>query len=190
MFNDATNLFCVGERRGGFTLILSKQEIASLIKKQGLVTGFVDAAQQLQPASVDLTIEKVFELASGEAGALDFDNSERVIPKAAEVSFDEKDWLYLKPGNYKIRFNEAVKLPAGIAALTVSRSSLARCGCLVHVGWWDPGYEGRGEACLIVGGKGLKLKRNAKVAQMIFVKMSEDAKHLYSGIHQKENLKK
>jgi len=169
-------------------MILSKKEIAALIEKQGLVTGAIDAAQQLQPASVDLTVEKVFELA--EAGALDFDNSQRIIPKTKEIPFDDEGWVKLAPGNYKIRFNEAVKLPAGIAALTVSRSSLARCGCLVHVGWWDPGYEGRGEACLIVGGKGLRLRRNAKVAQMIFVRLGEDAGELYAGIHQKENLKK
>jgi dUTP pyrophosphatase len=169
-------------------LILSKREIADLIAKRGLVTGAIDLKHQLQPASVDLTVEKVFSL--GEAGALDFDNSERVIPKTQEVSFDGDGWVKLAPGNYKIRFNEAVRLPAGIAALTVSRSSLARCGCLVHVGWWDPGYEGRGEACLVVGGEGLRLRRGAKVAQMVFVKMSEDASELYAGIHQKENLKK
>ena len=171
-------------------MILSKTEISDLIGKTALVSGMVDASRQLQPASVDLTVEKVFEI-SGE-GALDFDNSERVIPKSAEIPFDDKDWLHLTQGSYKIRFNEAVKLPAGIAALTVSRSSLARCGCLVHVGWWDPGYEGRGEACLVVGGAGLKLKRNAKVAQMIFVRMSGAvAEHeLYRGIHQNENLNK
>lgn len=173
----------------GKSVILSKQEILALIEKQGLVTGAVDLAHQLQPASVDLTVEKVFALES--KGALDFDNSQRVIPKSAEISF-EKDWMKLAPGNYKIRFNEAVRLPAGIAALTVSRSSLARCGCLVHVGWWDPGYEGRGEACLVVGGAGLKLKRNAKVAQMIFLRLGDEvaAHELYSGVHQKENLKK
>ncbi len=171
-------------------LIVSKREIAALIEKQGLVTGAIDLMHQLQPASVDLTVEKVFALES--EGALDFDNSERVIPKAAEIPFDANGWVKLAPGSYKIRFNEAVKLPAGIAALTVSRSSLARCGCLVHVGWWDPGYEGRGEACLVVGGKGLRLKKNAKVAQMVFVRMSGEvaASELYAGIHQKENLRK
>ncbi len=167
-------------------MILSKQEILERIKRDSLVSGAIDIASQVQPASVDLTVEKVFAFES-EAGALDFDNSERVIPKTSEIPF-EKDWVDLKPGNYKIRFNEAVRLPAGIAALTTARSSLARCGSLVHVGWWDPGYEGRGEACLVVGGAGLKLKRNAKVAQMIFVRLSEEARELYSGIHQKENL--
>ena len=167
-------------------MILSKQEILKRIKRDSLISGAIDITSQVQPASVDLTVEKIFALES--EGALDFDNSERVIPKASEIPF-EKDWVDLKPGNYKIRFNEAVRLPADIAALTTARSSLARCGSLVHVGWWDPGYEGRGEACLVVGGSGLKLKRNAKVAQMIFVKMSEEARELYAGIHQKENLK-
>ncbi|MEM0475481.1 MAG: deoxyuridine 5'-triphosphate nucleotidohydrolase [Candidatus Norongarragalinales archaeon] len=169
-------------------MILSKREIAALIEKQKLVSGALDLKHQLQPASIDLTVEKVFSLA--EDGSLDFDNSERVIPKTTELPFDDSGWVTLAPGTYKIRFNEAVKLPADIAALTTSRSSLARCGCLVHVGWWDPGYEGRGEACLVVGGKGLRLRRGAKVAQMIFIRMSEEASELYAGIHQKENLKK
>lgn len=167
-------------------MILAKQEILDRIAREKLVEGYVNLKQQLQPASIDLTLESIHELE--EKGALDFDNSSRVIPKTRQLEFNAEGWIDLAPDAYKIRFNEMLRLPDDLAALSVSRSSLARCGALTHAGWWDPGYHGRGEALLIVGGKGLRLKKNAKVAQMIFMKLNEKTRELYSGVYHKENV--
>ena len=149
-------------------MILSKQEILDLIAKDKLVEDYVDLKQQLQPASFDLTLAKVFAL-EGE-GTVDFDNSKRVLSKTRELSFDN-GFVTLLPGVYKIQFNETVRLPGSISALTTTRSTLARCGAFVHVGWWDPGYHGKGEALLSVGNK-LRLEKNARVAQMVFMRLS------------------
>ncbi len=167
-------------------MILAKHEILERITREKLVEGYVDLKQQLQPASFDLTLESIHALE--EQGALDFDNSQRVIPKTRELEFDAEGWIELKPGTYKIRFNEAVRLPDDLTALSLPRSSLARCGAFVHVGLWDPGYHGRGESLLAVGGKGLRLKKNAKVAQYVFLKLNDKARELYTGIHHKENV--
>ena len=152
-------------------MILSKQEILDLILKEKLVEDYVDLKHQLQPASIDLTLAKVFKIES--EGTIDFDNSKRVLSKTTEIAFDN-GLVILEPGVYKIQFNETVRLPAGIAAFTTTRSTLARCGAFVHVGWWDPGYHGKGEALLSVGHK-LRLEKNARVAQMVFIFLSKES---------------
>lgn len=165
-------------------MILSKQEILTLIEKEKLVQDFVDLETQMQPASFDLTLAEV-SIIEGE-GVLDFDNSKRVLSESRKIAF-ENGFASLEKGVYKVRFNEAVRLPAAIAAFSTVRSSLARCGCTMHVGWWDPGYHGKGEGLLYVGNK-IKLEKNARIAQIVFVRLGKEAEELYSGVHHKENL--
>ncbi|PIO06242.1 deoxyuridine 5'-triphosphate nucleotidohydrolase [Candidatus Micrarchaeota archaeon CG08_land_8_20_14_0_20_59_11] len=154
---------------------------------EGAVKDFRDLKAQLQPASVDLTVSRVFRFVS--AGAIDFDNSERKMADVEEIRFDEKGWALLPQGAYKIRFAEAVRIPSDYCAVTFARSSLARCGCDLYNGWWDPGYEGRGESVFVVHNEhGLRLKKGARVAQLVFFRLNEEAKELYGGIHHKENL--
>ncbi|PIT85512.1 deoxyuridine 5'-triphosphate nucleotidohydrolase [Candidatus Micrarchaeota archaeon CG10_big_fil_rev_8_21_14_0_10_59_7] len=153
----------------------------------GAVKDFRDLKAQLQPASFDLTVSQVFRFSS--AGAIDFDNSERKMAETGEIAFDEKGWVSLPRGAYKIRFSEAVRVPSDCCAVTFARSSLARCGCDLYNGWWDPGYEGRGESILAVHNEhGLRLKKGARVAQLVFFRLNEEAKELYGGMHNKENL--
>ena len=159
-------------------MILPKQHISSL------VSDFVGHSQ-FQPAGVDLTLKKV--LGFSDPGSIDFDNKERKISGAEEIPF-EGGWVHLKPGCYKVMFNEYVKIPADAAALCFPRSSLLRCGMTLECAVWDPGYEGRSEALLIVSNPhGGKFKRNAKVGQLVFIRLSEVAKELYSGQYQGEN---
>ncbi|MFH1106482.1 MAG: deoxyuridine 5'-triphosphate nucleotidohydrolase [Candidatus Micrarchaeota archaeon] len=166
-------------------MILNRQEILERILKDKLVQGFADAKSQIQPAGFDLTVEKVSAFKT--QGAIDFDNKERKLSDTAELKWNDDGWLELGQGSYKVQFAEEVTLPADVAAMTILRSSLARCGCVMHTGYWDPGYHGKGEASMIVPEKGLKLKKGAKLAQMIFVKMSGTPDQLYEGIHQHEN---
>ena len=166
-------------------MILAKHEIQKRIESAGLVSGFVDLKEQLQPSGIDLTLYKVYEFAT--PGSIDFDNSQRKLSECKELGFDADGWVFLQPGIYKVKYNEEVKLPADLAAINILRSSLMRCGCILHEGYWDLGFEGRGESALLVGNsKGLKLKRNAKIAQLVFFRLSEETKETYSGIHHKK----
>ena len=152
-----------------------------------MVEGFVDLKKQLQPAGVDLTLAKVFSFES--RGSFDFDNSAREISECKELPFDGDGWIELEPGHYKIQYNELVRVPPDLVALTICRSSLARSGCDVYNGFWDPGYVGRGESSFLVfNPKGVRLRKNARVAQMIFLRLSEAADELYSGVHKNENV--
>ncbi len=168
-------------------MILNKQQILDRIVQDGMVSGYSDLKEQLQPAGFDLTVAKVYKFKT--QGAIDFDNSKRKISDVEELAWDKEGWLTLPMGTYKIQYAEQVRMPADIAGQNILRSSLMRCGCILHQGFWDPGYSGKGESTLYVGNpEGLRLKKGAKVAQMVFYKLASPADELYQGIHQNENV--
>ncbi len=140
---------------------------------------------QFQPAGVDITLKEAYAFKS--AGVIDFDNKERRISEVEPLPF-ESDFVTLKPGAYKVIFNEYVRIPKDVAGLCMPRSSLLRCGVTLECAVWDPGYEGRSEALLLVKNEhGIKFKRNAKIGQMVFIRLSEAADALYEGRYKGEN---
>ncbi len=162
-------------------MILPKEHLL----KSSLISDFL-SEEQFQPAGMDLTLKKVFALKG--MGRIDFDNSERKISEAEELRFDETGWIKLRMGAYKVSFNEYIKIPQDMAALVFPRSSLLRCGAALHTAVWDPGYEGRGEMLLVAHNrKGIMLKKNAKIGQMIFIKLVEKTGHKYEGVYKGEH---
>jgi len=156
-----------------------------IIKERKAVAGGVHESQ-MQPAGVDLTLGEIFAF-EGE-GKVDFDNSQRRLAKTRKLEFCEG--MRLERGCYKVMFNEYVRIPADCAAFAFPRSSLLRCGANMHCAVWDPGYEGRSEALLVVENPhGIALGKNAKLAQLVFVKLLEEAKEPYGGIYKGENKK-
>ncbi len=159
-----------------------------MILPKHLLSSFISGhlrESQFQPAGVDVTLKKILKFST--AGHIDFDNRERKISETEEIPFEE-EWAKLAPGSYKVIFNECVKIPQDAAALCLPRSSLLRSGITLECAVWDPGYEGRSEALLIISNpNGARLKKNAKIGQMIFIKLSEPAKDSYEGAYKGEN---
>ena len=170
--------------------MLNKKEIQQLIKEKGLLTDYINLDKQLTPNGIDLTVGRVYEFSK--PGALDFSNSERIVPEGREIipgkrkKEDEYGWWNLGKGAYKIRTNEAVNLPNNLAALCFSRTSLLRMGALTQNGVWDAGFSGKGEFILVVENpEGIEIKQNARIIQLIFYRVEETEK--YNGIY--NNLK-
>jgi len=158
-----------------------------LPKQQLLSAGLFDklAESQYQPAGIDITLKEVLAFTS--AGKIDFDNKERKISDVQSLHYENEE-LNLQPGAYKVIFNEYVKIPKDVAGFCLPRSSLLRCGLTLECAVWDPGYEGRSEALLLVKNPhGAILKRNAKIGQMVFIRLSEAADKLYDGQYKGEN---
>ncbi|MFH2106609.1 MAG: deoxyuridine 5'-triphosphate nucleotidohydrolase [Candidatus Micrarchaeota archaeon] len=140
---------------------------------------------QYQPAGIDITLKTIHAFAN--AGKIDFDNSERKVSDVQELQY-ENEQIFLPTGAYKVIFNEYVKIPSDAAAFCFPRSSLLRCGVTLECAVWDPGYEGRSEAMLVVrNAHGVTLKKNAKIGQMVFIKLAEAANQLYEGKYKGEN---
>ncbi|MBN1169675.1 deoxyuridine 5'-triphosphate nucleotidohydrolase [Candidatus Micrarchaeota archaeon] len=142
-------------------------------------------SSQYQPCGVDITLKEVYRFKN--AGVIDFDNRERKISDVEPLPF-ENEKVTLNPGAYKVIFNEYVRIPKDVGGLCMPRSSLLRCGVTLECAVWDPGYEGRSEALLLVKNEhGITFKKNAKIGQMVFMKLLESANTSYSGRYNGEN---
>ncbi len=160
-------------------MILSGEQI-----RQKQLVGTISSIQ-FQPAGVDLSLREVHKLTS--SGKIDFDNKERKLSETKKLDFANGE-LFLPKGVYKIIYNEYVKIPKDCLAFFLTRSSLLRCGVHVESAVWDPGYEGRGESLMVVSNEhGITFKENARVVQLIFIKLESVAKEGYSGIFHGEN---
>jgi len=167
--------------------MLSHEELVSLVNnKPPLVEQMIDPDIQIQPNGIELTLHRI-ELHEN-SGAIAFDNSERRLPQTKNLDFDSEGWLHLPKGSYKIMFNEIVNIPKNIAAIAKPRSSLLRCGATVETAVWDAGYRGRSESLLVIYNEnGFKLKKNARVLQLLFFRLGEEVREGYSGVYQNEN---
>lgn len=166
--------------------MLNKKQLKKLITEQKLMQGYIDLEKQLTPNGFDITAEKIFQFSG--TGAVDFSNSERMIPAAQaliakkEKETDKYGWWFLSSGAYKIRTNETINLPINLAALSFSRSTLLRMGAYTQHGVWDAGFCGKGEFILVVNNPlGIKVKQNARVAQLVFFPVEET--QAYEGIY-------
>lgn len=165
------------------TAVLPKSEIRRLINDQPhLVEDFVNIDEQLQPNGFDLTLRGISMLQS--SGVIPVDNNRRVISALGQLYFDGIDYIDLLPGAYVVTFNEVVNLPDDIMALGKPRSSLLRCGVAIHNAIWDAGYHGRSQALMVVYNTlGFKVQKNARVLQLIFLRLSASTEG-YNGIYQ------
>ena len=167
--------------------MLNSETIRRLIETRQLITGYLDLEKQIQPAGFDLSLKEV--QAYEGAGGVDFSNEERTIAATTMIRPEEKGWYDLAHGCYVIVYNEVVKMPLNLVALARSRSTVLRNGACIETAVWDPGYQGRSSSLLVVhNSRGIRLKQNARVAQLVFFNVEEVDKG-YSGIYQNERIR-
>jgi len=170
------------------SLILSRNVLKNLLEKTPpLIENMINVNVQLQPAGIDVTLNSIYNFNG--MGMLDFSNKERVLPELNKLEFDEKGWIRLDKGVYLIQFNEIIHMPLDLIAIGKPRSSLLRMGATITTAIWDPGYNGRSYTLLIVGNPfGIKLKKNARILQLIFIKILGKIDKGYNGIYQGEGI--
>ncbi|HWQ96386.1 MAG TPA: deoxyuridine 5'-triphosphate nucleotidohydrolase [Candidatus Methylomirabilis sp.] len=168
--------------------MLPHDELIFLInEKPPLIEQMINPDIQVQPNGIELTLQRV-EVHEA-SGAIAFDNAERKLPRTRNLDFNDEGWMHLPKGSYKIVFNEIVNIPRDIAAIAKPRSSLLRCGVTVETAVWDAGYSGRSESLLVVyNEKGFRIKKDARVLQLLFFRLGEEVRKGYSGVYQNENI--
>ncbi|KAF2447410.1 putative dUTPase [Karstenula rhodostoma CBS 690.94] len=94
------------------------------------------------------------------------------------------EYIDVACGSYLVEFNEIVSMPLDLMGQLLVRSSLFRSGALIHAGVMDCGYKcAIGAMLQVVNPHGLRLIKDAKLAQMVFHQMSEPVEG-YSGVYQ------
>ncbi|MDM7935038.1 MAG: deoxyuridine 5'-triphosphate nucleotidohydrolase [Methanothrix sp.] len=154
---------------------------------QRLVESMIDPAVQTQMCGIELTLKRIERFSS--EGAIAFENAERRLPQTEDVPFDDSGWVHLEMGAYLVTFNEIVTVPRDVAALARARSTLLRSGATLETALWDPGYRGRSQSLLVVHNPhGLSLRRDARLLQLVFIRLEGEAERVYAGRYQGENL--
>ncbi|OYT43325.1 MAG: deoxyuridine 5'-triphosphate nucleotidohydrolase [Candidatus Aenigmarchaeota archaeon ex4484_56] len=165
-------------------MILNKEQIKNLIEEKNLIENFINLEIQLQPNGFDLTAGEIYKIKN--SGRIDFSNSERIISETDKILpekniKDKYGWWNLKKGVYKIKTNEILNLPNNLAGIAFTRTSLLRCGCFISNGIWDAGFKGKSEFLLYVSEYGIKIKENARVNQIMFLRLEKETEN-YNGI--------
>jgi len=70
--------------------MLNQKEIKKLIEEKGIVKNYCNLDIQLTPNGFDITVGEIFKFDS--QGALDFSNSERVIPEGKKILSKKKEY--------------------------------------------------------------------------------------------------
>ncbi len=147
-----------------------------------IIKDAVDFKKQAQVNGFDLSIKEIFSF-KGE-GAIDFDNSKRVLPEYEPLELVDREYWQLEPGSYVIRYNEIVSVPLNAVGIIQSRSTMLRMGAMMVGAWWDSGYSGRGQG-LLIANRPIKVYKNARVAQIVFI-LTKKADKGYEGKYQNE----
>ena len=168
--------------------VLDRDSIGNLVTGDPpLVESYISLDQQLQPNGFDLTLREVACLDS--PGSMGQRPEDRELSSTETLGFDAGGWLHLGPGPHLIVFNEIVNLPLDLMALGRPRSSLLRSGVAIHTAVWDAGYRGRSQALLMVyHPQGFRVQRDARLMQLIFYPLTQQASQGYQGRFQEENL--
>ena len=168
--------------------LLDRDSISALILGDSpLITNLTDLEEQLQPNGIDLTLMEVRELTS--TGSIGKDSQQRILSDGKIVAFDKHGWVRLSQGSYLITFNEICNLPLDLMALGKPRSSLLRSGVSIDTAVWDAGYKGRSQALLTVfNPSGFEIQQNARLLQLIFVRLETLTSIGYQGRFLNENI--
>ena len=158
-------------------MILNKTQIRKRIEKDEMISEFIDIDNQLTSNGFDITIKKL-SLYMG-AGTIDFDNTNRELPRYLNLTTYYK--YNLQYGIYLIDFNEYLKMPKDLVGIGYVRSTLLRCGVYVPSAIFDSGFCGYSQGMLIVNNNyGINIMKNARVMQLVFMTKKDDGS-VYNG---------
>ena len=109
----------------------------------------IKSHRQIQPQSLDLTIESIHQLCG--VGALTkklrrFPKYIKLSPLPRWINNPAKikgSFFVLHPSKYySVVFNERVNLPVGVVAFLTTKSTASRLGIQTNTGVWDSGHIG------------------------------------------------
>ena len=155
---------------------------------QGWISGLTDLDAQIQPNAIDFDLKSLYSHAvDSPAFFLDGDAKQhlRTIkqdPVEMEGPTGLKQYLALSPHRaYDFASSLHVKLPAGVCALLIVRSTLNRNGMFITSGLYDQGFEGTVAGILHNrSDRTAYITPGSRVGQIMFMR-AEDSGVLYAG---------
>jgi dUTP pyrophosphatase len=154
----------------------------------GWITGITDPDTQVQPNAIDFDLSALFAFkVDTPSFFLDGDSkqhqtTEKQQPQDMEGPTGVKPYFTLKPHTaYDFASSLHVKLPAGIAALLIVRSTLNRNGLFITSGLYDQGFNGTVAGILHNrSDRTAYITPGSRIGQIMFIQ-AEDSGLLYAG---------
>ncbi len=150
--------------------------ISRLAQEQGMIEPFEPAQVRgmvisygLSSYGYDARLADEFKLPAG------LDLLDPKSPGAGSFTDLRASLLDLAPNSYVLgRTVEYFRIPPDVLTLCVGKSSYARCGVLVNVTPFEPGWEGYATLCLVnQGPRPVRLYAGEGIAQVLFFQSDE-----------------
>lgn len=135
------------------------------IVKNSIITNVCE--EGIQQQGVDVRLMKVSKVSESniDMGYVPA-NGKTHTPHTEEVMPIGGLWT-LSPGYYEVEFKEGCKLPNVTAMYFKTRSSLVRCGAIIHSGQFDAGFETDKMGAFLHVINPIQIEVGARVAQVI-----------------------
>ncbi len=153
------------------------------IVKNGIVGNYCEKGVQQQ--GVDVRIDALYSLPYNSYGQVPAEGK-TYIPKRGQQILGE-GLTTINSGYYEVELMESCKIPNDVVLNFKTRSSLVRCGALVHSGQFDAGFETEKMGCYLQVFRPILLEKGARIAQAIVTtSYPVDAEYLYNGQFQND----
>lgn len=143
-----------------------------------IITGDI-SQENIQQHGIDLNVIEIESLEG--VGFLPY-TGKTSLPKYNKVEKVNNIWL-LQPGVYNITFSQGCNIPNDKMALIRQRSSLARCGGLIHSSVFDAGFQTSQIGTMMTILYPVRIEHNARIAQ-IYAHDCIAIDNLYDGQYQ------
>ena len=145
-----------------------------------IVTGFLNEEDQLQQNGIDLTVKSIKRVIDHSTLTTE---TREIAGRTKDSLIVWKEEVLLEPGVYDIEFNEHVKIPDGMCAQIIQRSSVNRWGVLIMTWLYDSWFDNTvGAVMYVINPFGFRTWENTKLAQIVFMQADNNGK--YEGIYQ------
>lgn len=146
-------------------------------------TAIPDIEKYIQPNAIDFDCSRVFALNQNDVAYLS--ETQKKVRGSAPMDLIVDPtiglcWALEQGHCYDFVSNFHCKLPQGVAAELIIRSTLNRSGVFLTSGLYDSGFQGDVCGMLRVHGGAFNLAPNTRIGQIKFIR-SEDSGILYSG---------
>lgn len=141
---------------------------------------------QIQPASVDVTLGSSFIEIAEHTGGVNTMNSKILYNEVYPID----DRVTIQPCSFLLATTqEFLNIPNDVTCFVEGRSSIGRMGLFVqNAGWVDPGFRGEITLELFNASKvPIQLEVGRRIAQLVFVKMSDPCRAPYQGKYQRQS---
>lgn len=153
------------------------------IVNNGIVKGYCEKGVQQQ--GVDVRIDTLYELNSNSYGSVPAEGKTH-IPERGKQLLQEGPTV-INPGYYEVELMESCDIPNDALLNFKTRSSLVRCGALVHSGQFDAGFKTDKMGCFLQVLRPILLERGARIAQaVVTLSYVVETKDLYNGQFQND----